>query len=196
MSIVHAAHDSNNPAAGPSGFVVGFNFRRTLGHVADDGPIDYFCSNDTWPTLFIGKQHNVDAGFWNPGGSYMFPLLEDLWDDSGSDPRVAGYAYGNQNRFYAFRVEVPVGTYRIWMGGGYDTYTQHQRYEVYDGLGVSGQSLEYSNQTPTALGGLHHLDALRTNEAAWVANYDTKFQTVTVTDRGPTKPNSGLRPLA
>lgn len=186
MSIVHAAHDATPETAAPGGVEVGFNYMRTRDWVAPSAP-DYTAnSTDAWPSDFTGSTSDVRAGWWNPGAGYRLPDFAAFYDEDNSrDNRLVGYLYDNGGMSYAWRVEVPPGTYRVWLGAGYFNYGSSQGIIVNDGLTAGNQTQRLSVPAMTFANLWHDIKAdARKTEATWVSEYASKWEEVTVVDRG------------
>ena len=169
----------------PSGFIIGFNFRATAGYPnqADD-TMDYWTNGAAWPTLFSGRDSDARAGYWAPDGTYYVPGPgeEHFNRTATNDPRLAGdHGFSALDR--AYRIEVPVGTYRVWIGAGVPTVAHQYNLDIYDGL--SGQSLEYASTAQYVNpANFNNILGTEKNAATWVADYPNDYTTVTVTNRG------------
>ena len=188
MSLVHAAHDVTvEDSTPPSGVAVGFNFMRTINWVTPSAP-DYTANAfSTWPTSFSGSTSDVRAGWWDPGAGYIMPVnTVNMFDENNSlDNRLVGYVYTAGGSSFAWRIELPEGTYRVWVGGGYGNYANSQGVIVNDGLTAGNQTERINMAAMANATGWHDINGdARKTEATWVSEYATKFATAQVTDRG------------
>lgn len=148
-------------------FSVGFDFRNTLGCVADPSYASAILDQNTvtYPTTSTINGSSVTYGYENISGGYNITRDRDCMND----PRTAGSTLlaNNQSPQITFRVDLPAaGVYKVW-----SAFTDQGNNQIIYALLIDNATTKHSivAQTTTSTSVLDFSGAVWATSPDWVA---------------------------